>query len=155
MSSEKSKAHWETPLTAVTVEWPCVQWRTQKMRSLPAPCWIPGNFWVVLEVVKIFPTLLGSLGVLIHFHLPWLVGSASIPLCASCASHLHDLTLILGATHSFWLRLTNLICSCSFQALLCPTTSGTRTASTWKLISLKVFKPTVSVKTPQKKLWSK
>ena len=43
------------------------------------------------------------------------------PLCASCASHLHELTLILGATHSFWLQPTNLICSCSFPALLCST----------------------------------
>ena len=66
------------------------------------------------------PPLVGWLGPLC-LHLPPKVGFYLSPLCASCASHLHELTLILGATHSFWLQPTNLICSCSFPALLCST----------------------------------
>ena len=94
----------------------------------------------------------------------WLVGSplsvsasqSWIPsaLCASCASHLHELTLILGATHSFWLQLTNLICSCSFQPFLCSPCQGCFKIqlSIWDQIS---FSNHLTFKTQKSKLLSK
>ena len=88
------------------------------------PCWGIGDSSLFVHVVSISP-LSSILCAFISLAFGWtrfssLCAFACLsPLCASCASHLNELTLILGATHSFWLQLTNLICSCSFPALLC------------------------------------